>query len=153
MREYANIGKWGCRSQKNPVEMMSSNTQITLAEFLTLLPAAQTLCSSPAKPCCPGCPAPALPQNLLSPLPTAAQGILCLIFPPDWTGLPSSCSIPCSGCSHHTPAPFPVPRNVLSLFWFTFPFSQFTKHPAKLNINLLPAPSPEKCHPALILPW
>lgn len=37
MREYANIGKWGCRSQKNPVEMMSSNTQITLAEFLTLL--------------------------------------------------------------------------------------------------------------------
>lgn len=63
---------------------MSSNTQITLAEFLTLLPAAQTLCSSPAKPCCPGCPAPLLPWNLLSPLPTAAQGILCLVFPPDW---------------------------------------------------------------------
>lgn len=39
-------------------------------------------------------------------------------------------------------APFFITCNSTSRFWFAFPFAEFTKHNAKLNINLPSPPSP-----------
>lgn len=160
MREYTNIGKWGCRSQTN-LKKPSGNDELQHPQIknpcripsschLTPLPAGQALGSSPALPpwpcqtllcwlCYPTISFPLFPLQLRE---------FCASFS---ASLALDCQAPAAplapGCSHQSPAPFPVTSNVLSLFWFPSPLSQFTKHSAKLNINLPSAPSPRKVPP------